>query len=134
MVKKKRVVAKSAATKAGTKKKAKKAAKKKAAKKAARRVTARAREPRRLVWIVCSSSMREQARFPYEKREEAEELLKRLQEKWKGKRRYYLQPYKEPLSAAGASTPLSATEEQQTESDEEAKSAESAEAEEAEEE
>lgn len=94
MVKKKRVVAKSAAARPAKKKK--KAAKKKAVK----RVTTRTRERRRLVWIIFSSGMKEQARFPYEKREEAEALLEKLREKGKGKRRYFLQPYKEPITAA----------------------------------
>ncbi len=99
MVKKKRVVAKSAAVRPAKKKK--KAAKKKAAKKkAAKRVATRTRERRRLVWIIFSSGMKEQARFPYEKRDEAEALLEKLREKGKGKRRYFLQPYKEPLTAA----------------------------------
>ena len=83
--------------------KKKKATKKKAAKKKA---TTRARKKkadipvrRRLVWVVYSSTMREEGRFLYHERDKAEEKLNALLAK--GKRRYFIQPIKEPLDSEG---------------------------------
>lgn len=73
-------------------KKRKKATKKKAA---TRRKT-KATERKRLVWGVFSSSLKEEARFPYDQRKEAEKKLKALLEK--GKRMYFLQPIKEVIT------------------------------------
>ncbi len=84
-------------------KKKKKAAKKKAAKK---KSTTRARKKktemparRRLVWVVYSSTMREEGRYLYHERDKAEEKLNALLAK--GKRRYFIQPIKEPLDSEG---------------------------------
>ena len=89
--------------------KKKKATKKKAAKKKATRkkktATSRSRRTkdapprRRLVWVVYSSTMREEGRFLYHERDQAEEKLKQLLAK--GKRRYFIQPIKEPLDSEG---------------------------------
>ena len=82
----------------------KKAAKKKAAKK--KKSTTRARKKasdvparRRLVWVVYSSTMREEGRYLYHERDKAEEKLNALLAK--GKRRYFIQPIKEPLDSEG---------------------------------
>jgi len=101
----KRLEAEAAEAQAKTKKKTtkKKAAKKKAAKK---KTTTRARKKkadtptrRRLVWVVYSSTMREEGRYLYHERDQAEEKLKTLMAK--GKRRYFIQPIKEPLDSEG---------------------------------
>ncbi|MEQ9407501.1 MAG: hypothetical protein RIK87_07220 [Fuerstiella sp.] len=54
---------------------------------------------RRLIWVVYSSTMREEGRFLYHERDKAEEKLNALLAK--GKRRYFIQPIKEPLDADG---------------------------------
>jgi len=86
----------------------KKAAKKKAVKKKATRkkaTTARARKAkevaprRRLVWVVYSSTMREEGRFLYHERDKADAKLEQLLAR--GKRRYFIQPIKEPLDSEG---------------------------------
>ncbi|HID20842.1 MAG TPA: hypothetical protein EYP14_00365 [Planctomycetaceae bacterium] len=53
---------------------------------------------RRLVWVIFSGAMKEEGRFPYEQRKEAEERLKQLRAK--GKRMYFIQPIKEPVTAS----------------------------------
>jgi hypothetical protein len=81
----------------------KKAAKKKATRKKA--VTTRARKAkevaprRRLVWVVYSSTMREEGRFLYHERDKADTKLEQLLAR--GKRRYFIQPIKEPLDSEG---------------------------------
>lgn len=87
-----------------TKKKAtKKAAKKKAAKKKATTRTRKKKADipvrRRLIWVLYSSTMREEGRYLYHERDKAEEKLQTLLAK--GKRRYFLQPIKEPLDSEG---------------------------------
>ncbi|MCA9050610.1 MAG: hypothetical protein KDA89_17855, partial [Planctomycetaceae bacterium] len=106
--KRREIEAAEAAGKTTTKKKA---TKEKAAaggrKKAPRKsTTTRARKKksdslprRRLVWVLYSSTMREEGRFLYHERDKAEEKLQALLSK--GKRRYFLQPIKEPLDADG---------------------------------
>jgi hypothetical protein len=79
-----------------TKKKRAKAAKKKAP----TRRKSKAAERKRLVWGVFSSSLKEEARFPYDQRKEAEKKLKALLEK--GKRMYFLQPIKEVITDSPA--------------------------------
>ncbi len=83
--------------------KKKKVAKKKAAKKkaAARPRKKKSEVPprRRLVWVVYSSTMREEGRFLYHERDKAEERLNSLLSK--GKRRYFIQPIKEALDSEG---------------------------------
>ena len=89
---------------AGTKKK--KTAKKKAAKKATtRRTKTKAPQRKRLVWAVFSGNMKEEARFPYDQRKDAEKKLESLRAKATTKM-YFIQPIKEPLP--GAPTPAEA--------------------------
>ncbi|MCA9084805.1 MAG: hypothetical protein KDA81_12150 [Planctomycetaceae bacterium] len=54
---------------------------------------------RRLVWVLYSSTMREEGRFLYHERDKAEERLQALLSK--GKRKYFIQPIKEPLDSDG---------------------------------
>ena len=79
----------------GTTKKKKKR-KKATKKKAASRRKAKSTERKRLVWGVFSSSLKEEARFPYDQRKEAEKKLKALLDK--GKRMYFIQPIKEVIT------------------------------------
>ena len=88
-----------------TKKRAKKGEKDPAApkkRKAAKPRTKRAKEAmqrRRLIWVVYSSTMREEGRFLYHEKDKADELLATLL--GRGKRRYFIQPMKEALNADG---------------------------------
>ena len=77
------------------KKRAKKA-KKKAVKKAVKRKR-KSTEPTRyrLIWGVYSSSMREEARFDYDCRKDADKKAEKL--KAKGKKLYWVQPIKEEI-------------------------------------
>jgi len=92
-------------TEGTTKKRAKKgdtdpAAPKK--RKAAKPRTKRAKEAmqrRRLIWVVYSSTMREEGRFLYHEKSKADEMLATLL--GRGKRRYFMQPMKEALNADG---------------------------------
>jgi len=61
---------------------------------------------RRLVWVVYSSTMREEGRYLYFERAQAEEKLEQLLSK--GKRKYFIQPIKEALNPDG--TPVVASE------------------------
>lgn len=89
-----------AAEKAGkTRKAAKKKARKKSATTRSRKKKADTPARRRLVWVVYSSTMREEGRYLYHERDKAEEKLNALLAK--GKRRYFIQPIKEPLDADG---------------------------------
>ncbi len=54
---------------------------------------------RRLIWVVYNSTMREEGRYLYHERDKAEEKLKQLNAR--GKRRYFIQPIKEPLDSEG---------------------------------
>lgn len=74
-------------------------------KKVAKPRTKRAKEAmqrRRIVWVVYSSTMREEGRFLYHEKEKADELLATLL--GRGKRRYFMQPVKEALNPDG--TPI----------------------------
>ena len=74
---------------------------KKATKKASTtRRKAKTAERKRLVWGIFSSSLKEEARFPYDQRKEAEKKLKQLLDK--GKRTYFMQPIKEVITDAPA--------------------------------
>ncbi len=77
----------------------KKAATKKAAtKKKVTRKKRAAKEPARfrLIWGVYSSSMKEESRFSYNQRKEAEKKTEQL--KAKSKKLYWIQPIKEEIS------------------------------------
>lgn len=78
-------------SKAAPKKKKKKAAKRKVTK----RTKVKAVVRKRLVWGVFSSSLKEEARFPYDQRKAADE--KAVQLATKTKRTYFVQPIKEAL-------------------------------------
>ncbi|MCH2201727.1 MAG: hypothetical protein MK102_07140 [Fuerstiella sp.] len=84
------------------KRKKKSTVKKKATRKKA---TSRARRTkdvaprRRLVWVVYSSTMREEGRYLYHERDKADGKLEQLMAR--GKRRYFIQPIKEPLDSEG---------------------------------
>lgn len=80
----------------GTKKKAVK--KKATRKKATKRTKAKPIERKRLVWVIFTGSMKEEARFPYEQRKEAEARLEVLRAR--GKRLYFMQPVKEVFTEA----------------------------------
>lgn len=76
--------------------------------KAAKPRTKRAKEAmqrRRLIWVVYSSTMREEGRFLYHEKDKADELLATLL--GRGKRRYFMQPMKEALNPDG--TPVAST-------------------------
>ena len=75
-----------------TKKVVKKATKKKAVKR-----KKKASDPTRyrLIWGVYSSSMREEARFDYDRRKDADKKAEQL--KARGKKIYWVQPIKEPI-------------------------------------
>lgn len=95
------------------KKKVKK--KKKAAKKrATRKVKDAVLERKRLVWVIYTATLREEARFPYDQRKQAEEKLKQLLAK--GKRTYFLQPVKELVSGEPAPVPVEEPEEEKAKS------------------
>ena len=93
------------ATEGTTKKRAKKGEKDPSApkkRKAAKPRTKRAKEAmqrRRLIWVVYSSTMREEGRFSYHEKDKADELLATLL--GRGKRRYFMQPMKEALNPDG---------------------------------
>ena len=73
----------------GTKKK-KKAAKKKAT---TRRTKKKVDARKKLVWVVFNGNMKEEARFPYEQRKDAEAKIKQLKTK-ATKKSYFIQPMK----------------------------------------
>ena len=82
--------------------KKKAAGKKTTRKKAAGSRVRRARDVaprRRLVWVIYSSTMREEGRYLYHERDKADQKLEQLMAK--GKRRYFIQPIKEPLDSEG---------------------------------
>ena len=95
--------------------KKKKVKKKKAAKKrATRKVKDAVLERKRLVWVIYTATLREEARFPYDQRKQAEEKLKQLLAK--GKRTYFLQPVKELVSGEPAPVPVEEPEEEKAKS------------------
>jgi hypothetical protein len=64
-----------------------------------RRTKVKAPQRKRLVWGIFNGSMKEQARFPYEQREEAEVKLTQLRAR-STKRMFFIQPIKEPVPDA----------------------------------
>lgn len=58
---------------------------------------AKATERKRLIWGVFSGSLKEEARFPYDQKAEAEAKLEQLRSR--GKKMYFIQPIKEVISA-----------------------------------
>lgn len=61
---------------------------------------AKAVERKRLVWGVFSGTLREEARFPYNERAQAEEKLEALRQK--SKKLYFIQPIKELITDGSA--------------------------------
>ena len=57
---------------------------------------------KRVVWAIYSGSMKEEARFPYAERAQAEEKLEQLRSK--GKKMYFMQPLKEDMADGGSTT------------------------------
>ncbi len=90
----KQVEAAEALEKTAPAKKKKKAAKRKTTTRA-KRTKVKVVVKKRLVWGVFSSSLKEEARFPYDQRKEADKKRDQLQAR--GKRTYFVQPIKEPL-------------------------------------
>jgi hypothetical protein len=70
------------------------------AKKTTTRKKTKAPERKKLIWGVFSSTMKEEARFPYDQRAAAEERLEQLRAK--GKRMYFIQPIKELVTVTTA--------------------------------
>jgi hypothetical protein len=75
------------------------AGKKKVAKKRAKR-KAKAPDRKRMLWGVFTGTLKEEARFPYDQRKEAEERLELLRSK--SKKLYFIQPIKEVIADAPA--------------------------------
>lgn len=73
--------------------------KKKAARKKSTRVKSRTPERKRLVWAVFNGSMKEEARFPYDQRDAAEEKIAQLRTK-SPKKLFFIQRVKEPIPDA----------------------------------
>ncbi|MFO1020976.1 MAG: hypothetical protein U0903_09800 [Planctomycetales bacterium] len=76
-------------------KKKKKPVKKKPATRVKRTKT-KAVTRKKMIWVVYSSSMKEEATFPYAEKEEAEQKAEALRQK--NKREYFVQPRKEPIA------------------------------------
>jgi len=62
---------------------------------------AKATERKRLIWGVFSGSLKEEARFPYDQKDEAEAKLEQLRSR--GKKMYFIQPIKEVITAPAPS-------------------------------
>ncbi|HUG93441.1 MAG TPA: hypothetical protein VML55_21560 [Planctomycetaceae bacterium] len=77
---------------------AKKAAPKRKPAKRASRAKDKPTQRKRLVWAVLSGSMKEEARFPYDQRQAAEDKLELLRSK--SKKLYFIQPVKELITDA----------------------------------
>jgi len=69
-------------------------------KKATRRTKEKTPVRQRLVWGVFNASMKEEARFPYDQRSEAEKKIKQLAAK--SSKPFFIQGIKEPLPDAPA--------------------------------
>ncbi len=80
--------------------KKKKATKRKASTTTTRKRAVKAPARKKLMWVIFTGSMREEARFPYEEKQAAEDRLETLLAR--GKRTYFLQPVKEAISDSEA--------------------------------
>lgn len=103
MSKRKEAEAAEAQESGGRKKKAakKKVTRKKTTKRS-RRSSSKIEERKQLLWGVFSASMKEEARFPYDQRNAAEQKIEQLRAK--SKKLYFIQPIKVPLPEAPPST------------------------------
>jgi hypothetical protein len=79
-------------------KRKKRVAKKKPATARPKRVKAKAIVRKRMLWVVFSTAMKEEARFPYAEKEQAELKAEALRQK--NKKDYFVQPIKEPIADA----------------------------------
>jgi hypothetical protein len=79
-------------------KRKKRVAKKKPATARPKRVKAKAIVRKRMLWVVFSTAMKEEARFPYAEKEQAEQKAEALRQK--NKKDYFVQPIKEPIADA----------------------------------
>ncbi|MDA1013355.1 MAG: hypothetical protein O3A00_02755 [Planctomycetota bacterium] len=77
--------------------KKKTAAKRKAAAPRAKRAV-KAAPRKKLMWVIYTGSMREEARFEYDQKEAADEKLVALRAR--GKKLYFMQPLKEAITAS----------------------------------
>ncbi len=77
-----------------------KAKKKATRKKATRRAREKTPERKRAVWVLYSSSMKEEGSYPYDQKEAAEEKLAALRAR--GKRLYFMQMVKELITDGSA--------------------------------
>ncbi len=77
-------------------KRKKRAPKKKPAAARPKRTKTKAVVRKRMLWGVFSSSMKEEARFPYAEKEQAEARAEALHQK--NKKEYFVQPIKEPIA------------------------------------
>ena len=76
-------------------------AKAKTTKKATKRTKEKVAPRRMLMWAIYNGNMKEEARFSYVERKEADEKLAQLREK-STKKLYFMQPIKVPLGDAAA--------------------------------
>lgn len=79
-------------------KRKKRVVKKKPATARPKRVKAKAIVRKRMLWVVFSTAMKEEARFPYAEKEQAEQKAEALRQK--NKKDYFVQPIKEPIADA----------------------------------
>jgi hypothetical protein len=96
-----------------------KSAVKKPAKKRVTRRKVKVPDRKRKLWGVFSGTLKEEARFPYDQRKQAEEKLEQLRSK--SKKLYFIQPIKEVISAEAAAAEEAADEreDEEVEEDEE---------------
>ena len=94
--------------KAGTTKKtAKKTVKKK---KTTKRKKSAAEARKRVVWVVFNNNMKEEGRFPYDQRKEAEKKIEQLAQK--SKKPFFIQPVKEVIAEDARSKKKASSEEE----------------------
>jgi hypothetical protein len=105
----KKTVKKSAAAGKKTVKKKTKAPKKKVVRKKKASVDAR----KRIVWVIFNNNMKEEGRFPYDQRKEAEKKLDVLAQK--SKKPFFIQPLKEVISDSPVKATAKAGEEKSEE-------------------
>jgi len=81
-------------------KRKKRVAKKKPATARPKRAKAKTIVRKRMLWVVFSTAMKEEGRFPYAEKEQAEQKAEALRQK--NKKDYFVQPVKEPIADAPA--------------------------------
>ncbi|HUG18422.1 MAG TPA: hypothetical protein VMM56_05555 [Planctomycetaceae bacterium] len=93
--------------------KTKKVTKKKVARK--KKVASDARK--RIVWVIFNNNMKEEGRFPYDQRKEAEKKLELLAQK--SKKPFFIQPLKEVISDGPVKTKAKSDDDKDVKSEEE---------------